>query len=93
MAAVQEKKQRSLAKSNFTRNVNKLNSLLDNNVSQAELVTPQFDKVNESYELLEKAHQEFLNTTDIDIEEDVDGFAYMEQCEPMLLRLVGILNF
>ena len=89
MAAVNEKKQRSLAKSNFTRNINKLNSLLDNNVSQAELVTPQFDKVNECYELLEKAHQEFLKATDINIEEDDDGFAYMEKCDETHATTVG----
>ena len=81
MVAELEKKQRSTAKSNFTRNVKKLIGYLDNDVSQAEIVTPQFALMNECFELLEKAHQEFLNATDIDIDESQEGVAYMDSCD------------
>ena len=80
MADVEGKRKRTNAKSNFTRNINKLNKLLDN-VTQAALVTPQFEKVNKCYEELEKAHDEFLTVSDIDIEVDKDGAAFMEEID------------
>ena len=76
MAATEKKTQRATAKSNFTRYVNKLNNLLDSDVTQAELVTPLFEKVNKYYDHLEDAHNEFLAVTDINIDEDADGVAY-----------------
>ena len=78
MAAAEKKAHRATAKSNFTRCINKLNNLLDKNVTQAELVTPLFEKVNKCYETVEDAHNEYIAAaTDIDIEEHPDGTAYM----------------
>ena len=73
MAAAEKKAHRATAKSNFTRCINKLNNLLDKNVTQAELVTPLFEKVNKCYEILEDAHYEFIAAAQIDIETDADG--------------------
>ena len=82
MAAVEKKSQRATAKSIFTRCINKLNNILDNNVTQAELVTPLFEKVNQCYETLEDAHNEYIAVaTDINIEEHADGNAYMEKID------------
>ena len=81
IVAQEEKKRRTTAKSNFTRSVNKLNSLLDKDVSQADLVKPLFEKVKECYDALEKAQQEFLEATDIDLDNDANGFAYMDDCD------------
>ena len=80
MAAVEERKRRITAKSNFTRSVNKLNKLLDS-VTQVEIVIPQFEKMNKCYEELEKAHDGFLSATDIDIETHKDGLAFMEDID------------
>ena len=79
MVAEEERKQ--TLKGNFTWSVNNLNVLLDQGVSQVELVAPQFERMNRCYEILEKRHQEFLNATDIDIEDDPAGFAYMDDCD------------
>ena len=76
MAAAEKKTLRAIAKGNFTRYINKLNSALDKDVSQAELVTPLFEKVNKCYEILEDAHYEFIAAAEIDIETDADGNAY-----------------
>ena len=82
MAAAEKKSQRATAKSIFTRCINKLNNILDNNVTQAELVTPLFEKVNQCYETLEDAHNEYIAAaTDINIEEHADGNAYMEKID------------
>ena len=81
MAPAEKKTQRATAKSNFTRYVNKLNNLLDSDVTQAELVTPLFEKVNKYYDHLENTHNEFLAVTDINIDEDADGVAYMEKVD------------
>ena len=80
MAGVEEKKRRTSAKANFTRAQNKLNSYLEKD-AQAELVTPQFEKMNNCYEILEKAHELFLEATDIDIETEPDGITYMDSID------------
>ena len=80
MAAVERMEKRVTAKSNFTRNINKLNRLLDGE-AQVTLVTPLFEKMNRCYEELEKAQEEFLAETDIDIETDKDGIAFMEDID------------
>ena len=81
MSADAEKKQRKTAKSNFTRHVKKLNLLLDQGVSQVDIVTAEFVKMNAYYEALENAQLEFLEKSDIDIDTDPDGSAYMVQCD------------
>ena len=72
-----EKKQRSSALSKFTRNLNSLTNLLDSN-APGTLVIPQFEKFKQCYENLEDAHDTFIAVTEIDIETDKDGFAYMD---------------
>ena len=72
-----EKKQRSAALSKFTRNLNSLTNLLDSN-SPGSLVNPQFDKLKTCYENLEEMHDAFITATEIDVETDKDGFAYMD---------------
>ena len=76
MAAADEQKLRTVTLSNFTRNLNKLNKLLDTGASIT-LVTPQFEKMKEMYEKLEVAQDEFLKATDIDVENHKDGLQYM----------------
>ena len=68
MSADAEKKQRKTAKSNFTTHVNKLNLLLDQGVSQADIVTAEFVKMNACYEALENAQLEFLEKSDVGID-------------------------
>ena len=72
-----EKKQRSSALQKFTRNLNTLTNRLDSN-SPGSLVNPQYDKLKVCYENLEDAHDSFIAATDIDVETDKDGFAYMD---------------
>ena len=76
MAANQEKKKRTQALSNFTRNINVLHSLLDDTAPSV-LVNPQFEKVRNCWEKLELAHDDFIAATDIDIEAEKDGIAFM----------------
>ena len=80
MAAVEAMKKRTTAKRNFTRNVNKLNNLLDG-IAQVEIVLPQFEKMNKSYDVLETAHDEFISAIDIDIEIHKDGLSFMEEID------------
>ena len=63
------KKRRSQAKSNFTRNVNALEVLIAGSETLL-VVTPQFEKVKTCWEKLETAQEEFIDRTDIDIDED-----------------------
>ena len=72
MAAFQERKKRTTELSNFTRNINKLNRLLDE-AAPSVLVTPQFEKVKDCYGKLKYARNEFLAATNINIENDKDG--------------------
>ena len=72
-----EKKQRSVALSNFTRNLNTFNGLLDDAAPRV-LVTPQFNKLQGCWEKLEEAHDKFMEATDIDIDTDKDGLAYID---------------
>ena len=75
-----EKKERTLALRNFTRNLNQLNDLLDESAPPS-LVTPQYDKTKKCWERLEDAHDAFINVVDdneMDIETDKDGLAYID---------------
>ena len=72
-----EKKQRKVALTNFTRNLNSLVRLLDNS-SPKVLVTPQFEKLRSHWTKLEESQDLFLATTDIDIETDVNGITYID---------------
>ena len=66
-----EKKIRSQALSNFTRNVNSLISLLDCSAPSV-LVSPQFNKMKSCWE-------SFIATTEIDIDTHQDGLAYLDE--------------
>ena len=76
MAGVQEKRKRITEKSAFSRSVTKLNKLIASAASLS-LVEEHFEKVKNCYERLETAHNDFLMATDIDIENEPDGIAYM----------------
>ena len=75
--AAEEKKKRTSALSGFTRNVNILDGLLDEE-SQTVLVDPQFEKVKTAWEKLEFAHDEFIAATNIDIDTDPAGLSYID---------------
>ena len=63
-----EKKNRTKAKSDFTRIEKTLRTLIDNN-SQSFLVTEQFEKLKVCFQKLEDAQDAFLGVTEIDIED------------------------
>ena len=72
------KRRRSSALSNFTRNENLFNNRITNSAPLS-IVTPLYDKVTLAWEALEKAHDEFLEVTEIDIEEDPGGLQYLDE--------------
>ena len=72
------RRRRSTALSNFTRNENSFKKLLDSK-APAPIVKPLYEKVVSAWEALEKAHNEFLEITDIDIETDNVGHRYMDE--------------
>ena len=72
-----EKRQRTSAKSNFTRNLNLLTVLMDNN-TQSFLVTEQFEKLKGCFQKLEETQEAFIGATDIDIENHADGLKFMD---------------
>ena len=78
MAGIEEKKKRTRALSNFTRNFNAFQSLLDESAPSI-LVDPQYAKFKDAWEKLEVAHDDFLAETDIDIETDKDGESYLNE--------------
>ena len=78
MAGIEEKKKRTRALSNFTRNFNAFQSLLDESAPSI-LVDPQYAKFKDAWEKLEVAHDDFLAETDIDIETDKDGESYLDE--------------
>ena len=75
--AAEEKKKRTSALSGFTRNVNILDGLLDEE-SPTLLVDPQFEKVKRAWENLELAHDEFIAATNLDIDTDPAGLSYID---------------
>ena len=77
MAEVEASKARKLAKSKFTRSLNVLKQLIDVN-SPPSLTDPQFQKMNECWEALEKAQDRFIEVTDSDIEEK-GGLDYVDE--------------
>ena len=70
-----EKRRRSSALGGFTRSVNLLRSSITNE-SPISVVTPKFEKVNETQDKLEAAQEAFIEKTDIDIEHD--GLKYLD---------------
>ena len=78
MADVAAKKCRSQAKSNFTRAITVFNNLV-NAKSPLNLVTKQFDKVMSCWEKLEAAQDEFTDKTEIDVDSDANGVAYLDE--------------
>ena len=70
-----EKRERSSALRNFTRNLNLINDLFDDAAGNS-LVTPQYNKVKSCWERLEEAHDKFMAKADetaMDIETDPMG--------------------
>ena len=76
--AAAAKKQRTVALRQYTRNHNNLIKLLDE-ASPAVLVTPHFEKFQESWSKLEEAQDNFIELTDIDIEADKDGLDFIDE--------------
>ena len=72
-----EKKERTIALSNFTRNLNSLNTMITNS-AQTSIVVEQFNKFKGCWDKLEAAHDAFISVTDIDIETDKDGLSYID---------------
>ena len=78
--ADEEKKRRharSQALSNFTRSANVLDSLITES-SPVELVKPQFEKVSSCWERLEAAQEVFIENTEIEVDTDANGIAYLD---------------
>ena len=80
IAAAQEKKIRTSEKSNHTRSISKLNKLI-NAAAPMDLVLEQFQKTKDFYDRLEKAHNDFLLATDVDIDTDPTGVAYITESD------------
>lgn len=78
MMADAAKKRRSQALSNFTRTVNVFDTLITN-ASPSELVKPQFEKVMSCWDKLEAAQDDFIEKTDIDVDNDPSGVAYLNE--------------
>ncbi len=95
MVAEEEKKKRITSKSNFTRSVTKLNKLLDVD-APVDIVTPQYEKMNQCYDILEKDHNAFLSATDIDIQNHADGLQYILDIdatqETVMVRYCEFIN-
>ena len=64
-----EKRKRSTALGAFTRNEKTLNTMLDNG-SPIHIVTPQFDKLQACWNKLEEAHDNYIESIDINGEVD-----------------------
>ena len=78
MAADLSKKKRSQALSNFTRAHNELITYIDESAPPV-LTTPQFEKVESCWEKLEAAQDDFIEHTDIDVDTDPLGVAYLDE--------------
>ena len=76
-----EKKIRSQALSNFTRNVNSL--------APSVLVSPQFNKMKSCWDKLESAQESFIATTKIDNDTHQDGLAYLDEPGRKLVEVVS----
>ena len=73
-----EKKQRTVALRNFLRNMKSLIDMLETE-SPEELVLPQYQKFQACWEKLEAAQDAFLTVTELDVETDPNGFAYIDE--------------
>ena len=78
MAGEKEKKKRATSKSNFTRKLDNLIYALDDENAVSVIVDPLYDRMKEAWEALEIAHEAFLEATDIDIEANPAGIAYLD---------------
>ena len=94
-----EKRGRSTALRNFTRNLNLLNDLFDEKAGNV-LVAPQFDKVKSCWEKLEDAHDRFMAIVDdsaMDVDTDPEGYSYIddatEKYNQMLKRYAAYLKW
>ena len=94
-----EKRERSTALRNFTRNLNLLNQLFDEAAGKV-LVTPQYEKVKSCWEKLEEAHDRFIATVDekaMDIDTDPEGYSYIDDAtgryNEMLKRYAAYLKW
>ena len=76
-----EKKARSIALANFTRQVKLFHSLVEQENVQEKLVTPQYEKVVAGWERLESTQDSFLGKTAIDIENEPHGLAFLNEPE------------
>ena len=76
MADKATKKRRSYALSIFTRTSNALKTLMDE-AAPLTLVTPMNEKKCQSWEKLENKQEEFIEASEIDVEEDPDGLQYL----------------
>ncbi len=74
------KKDRTVARSNFTRNFNSLSSMINDSAEKV-IVEEQFNKFKGCWGKLETAHDAFIEATDIDIESDKDGLYRGSECE------------
>ena len=72
------KKKRTQSLSKFTLNVNKLTKLINNN-APLELVRPQYEKVQECWNILEEAHDTYLEEIDEEDLEGARGLAYLDK--------------
>ena len=72
------KKKRTQSLSKFTLNVNKLTKLINNN-APLELVRPQYEKVQECWNILEEAHDTYLEEIDENDLEGAGGLAYLDK--------------
>ena len=75
--ADQEKKKRSQALSRFTRNINILAKLLDED-APTEVVAPQFETVKTLWQSLEDSHDDFIEKSE-DVEENDGGLGYLDE--------------
>ena len=76
MAEKSAKKKRSYELSICTHNSNTLMALMNDSAPLA-LVNPLCEKTLQNWEGLEKAQEDFVEATDIDVEEHQDGVKYL----------------
>ena len=87
------KRRRSTALKNFSRNENTFNKLITNSAPSS-TVQPAYEKVIACWQILEEAHDAFLEIADIDLETDVGGYRYIDEpAERHDAVLVSYSNF
>ena len=92
---MEQKKQRTFMKANFTRKLNVLAELMDES-AQTFLVEEAYEKFKTCWEKLEESQEAFIMASDIDIENHPDGLKYMdaeyERYNAMLKRYSSYLK-